>query len=214
MERQKQLARWLVCGMACLLATAPALARSSAGARAITVDVPANTPVEDTVYLQSGPFISWSMTRVDADTWTLTLAESDLFNSAYGVGESYRGPSYDPKSRVLLYSYTRWGFQRERAEALVEEPERGSEWFRARDIAFAPVTQLHDRVERWLWLLGSGVALPSHAAAFTGWKPRIDGQDFQAGVWVTDYWFDAMKPVLGSSNLSVKHAAPANFGES
>lgn len=211
MNRREHPAWWLVCGLAGMLAAVPALGQVSATARTITVDVPANTPNEDTVYLQSGPWMVWPMTRVDADTWTLTLTESDLVNPAYGMGQSYRGPGYDPNSKILSYAFTRWGGEYMGAEALVEQLEGPFNWFNARDVAFAAGTQIHDHVERWRWSPADGAALPSYAPVLTAWKPRIDGREFQAGVWENDYWFDTMKPVVGPTALVAKHAAKANW---
>ena len=177
--------------------------------RTITVDVPANTPGEDTVYLQSGAVIMWPMTRVDEDTWTLTLHESDLVNPAYGSEEAYRGPWYAKDSETLFYAYTR-GFDYIGAEALAEEPYQ---WFGKRQGVVKPGATLHDEVTRWRWMPADGVTLPTYAPTLKTWKPRLDGLEFQAGVMETDYWFDVLKPVVGPTTLAAKHAAIATWVE-
>jgi hypothetical protein len=176
----------------------------------VTVDVPLNTPGEDTVYFQSGPFVAWPMEPVDDDTWTITLREIDLVNAAYGEGESYRGPSFDRGANTVSYAFTRgWGYLG--AEALVDEGDQDTFWAVTREVRFVPGTAHHDTVDRWRWLPPDDALLPTYDPDVKGWQPRAGGAEFQAGVFLADVWDDTMTVLTGPTNRAAKEGARATW---
>jgi hypothetical protein len=181
-----------------------------------TVDVPANTPLEDKVYLQSGWVKVWPMERVDEDTWTLTLREIDVdpTNPAYGADETYIGPWIDVDitgTKTIGYVFTRgWNYQG--TEALVEEGPQ-NQWAIARNEVLEAGKAYHDVVERWRWLPADNTPSPVYDPVLTAWERRINDTEFQGGVFLLDIYRDELRPMMGPTNKIAKHDANATWVE-
>ncbi len=175
----------------------------------VTVDVPKNTPSEDTVYLQSGTHFTRPMTRVDSDTWTIAFSIDDLGDPDYKPGLNYKGADFDNGSQMLKYTFTRgWGYLG--AESLTDR-HTDPFWANARSVKFEVGITRKDVVDRWRWFPPDGTALPSHPAALSQWLPRINGAEFQAGVLYADLWDDTIPPLMAPTNAAAKGKAGATW---
>ncbi|MDA1189061.1 MAG: hypothetical protein O2854_05220 [Chloroflexi bacterium] len=163
----------------------------------ITVEVPSNTPAEDTVYLVSGPFVSIPMERIGENLWSLTLTEDDLGDPLGRDGVEYQGASYNAGTKVLEYAYSRapggWAYLA--AEDIVDTP--GVEfWARVRSLTFGPGTSKQDTVARWRWFPPEGEELPAYEPELTAWEPRLEGWEFMTGELVADLWFEGQEALV------------------
>ncbi|MBM3941201.1 MAG: hypothetical protein FJ318_10080 [SAR202 cluster bacterium] len=148
------------------------------GAITITVDVPADTPPEDAVFLQAGAGAILPMRRTGPRAWSLTVTREEL--------AEVDGAAYDPATGVLRYAYTRgWGYLG--AEASVDD-HPDADWAEARRRTLRPGLRHHDTVKRCRWFPAAGQQLPRYEQPLSTWSPRVDGVTFQAGVSFPDAW--------------------------
>jgi hypothetical protein len=159
-------------------------------AMVFVVEVPADTPSEDTVYLQSGPGRLFPMTRVTGRSWRVQLSAMDLaaagaapFGYAYTRGHGYIGGEFFP-----------------------DDP-RQEDWWHHRKVAPAP--EQRDTVIRWRFFPEPGEVLPRYDVTPQGWLPR-EGGSFQAGLALADYFWAELAPLEGPANSGLK-AIGANW---
>lgn len=171
------------------------------------VQAPPNTPEEDAVFFASGPFFAEKMADLGGGRWAITLDWDELNDPKWGAGDSYSGPAVLPGG--IQYAYTRgWGYLG--AEASVDDP--GVEfWATARTYTWQQGETVDDVVERWRWFPASGETLPVYNATLTEFAPRLNGQEFQAGVLVADLWDEALVHLTTPTNTAAQRDAAATW---
>ena len=187
-------------------------ARAAAGEMVFTVTVPSNTPEEDRVFMVSGPSKVFTLDRTGPNTWSIALTEADFSDPLWsGVEENYNGAWFAPDTKQLNYAFTR-GYHYLGGEFLAGDPPF-EDWNIGRTTTFIPGTVQVDTVERWRWFLPDGEMLPSYPATLTQWLPRLNGLEFEAGVFILDIWEDYLTAVTRSTNQAARNNAHATWAE-
>jgi hypothetical protein len=142
------------------------------GPTVFEVTVPANTPPDDVIYLQSAHQAK-AMTRTGPRTWSISLVAADLAN-------------LDFDGTTLGYAYTRDAMAYYGGEAVAGDPMQAP-WAYSRHATIVPAT-VADTVTRWRYSPVDGEILPTMSATTATFVPRTTGWTFQAGVQIADYW--------------------------
>ena len=152
------------------------------------VTIPANTPLEDTIYLQAGT--NWrsvfQMEKIASRTWRVRISEAEL---------TAKQVNLNPGTRNLSYAYTRGvdAIQYTGGEFFADDPAINA-WNQHRVVNFVEGSMQADTVERWRFSPKDGDVLPTMSAQLTTFEPRMNGLEFQAGVMVNDFWTAAVAP--------------------
>lgn len=133
------------------------------------IQVPANTPAEDDVYVEIKDHPSIKLTKINTTTWS--------------------GEAMLPPNTNLYYTYNRNDVRFETME-LTSSSVTEANWQNQRTVRFEPpaTTVKNDVVTKWLWIDNN---MPSYTVPTVGsFAPRVNGTEFQKGVGVIDYWWE------------------------
>jgi len=154
----------------------------SANQMEFVVTVPANTPLEDTIYLQAG--VNWrsvfQMENIGNRMWRVRISEDALIA---------RQVNLSPGTRDLSYAYTRGvdANSYSGGEFFDDDPANDA-WSEHRIVNFTEGSIQEDTVQRWRFSPRDGEILPTMSAQLTTFEPRLNGLEFQAGVQINDFW--------------------------
>ncbi len=155
----------------------------SANQMEFVVTVPANTPLEDTIYLQAG--VNWrsvfQMENIGNRMWRVRISESALIERQVVLG--------GPGTRELSYAYSRGvdANSYSGGEFFDDDPFVDA-WSEHRVVNFTEGSIHEDTVQRWRFSPKDGEILPTMSAQLTTFEPRLNGLEFQAGVQINDFW--------------------------
>jgi len=186
-----------------------AVSRAAAGEMVFTVTVPNNTPEEDRVFMVSGAWKVFALERTGPNTWSIALTEADFGDPLWREGaQDYKAAIFNSDTKQLSYAFTR-GQGYLGGEFLAGDPYEG--WNIGRTTIFVPGTVQVDTVGRWRWFPPDGEMVPSYQATLTQWLPRLNGAEFEAGVFLADYWFEHLTAVTRSTNQAARRNANATW---
>jgi len=169
---------------------------TSANQMEFVVTVPANTPLEDTIYLQVGG--NWrstfQMEKIGDRIWRVGISETALTTKQANLGLGTRELSYAYTRGVDAIAY--FG-----GEFFDDDPDVDA-WSEHRKVNFAEGSMQSDLVQRWRFSPEDGEVLPTMSAQLTAFEPRHNGLEFQAGVQINDFW-PASVPAEQSSGFDM-----------
>ncbi len=156
---------------------------------AFTVSVPASTPPQTRVYLQiikgTNEWVrSTKMEQRAPNTWYLAADLRDF------------------KDTQIAYRYMRDGWGYPGAEQLTPDTKTAS---RTVLVEERP-KEVSDAVAKWRWVPEPAVAAPKVAsrAASVPFAPRVDGQEYQKGALIVDFWWGNFADLLDSTHQRLK----------
>ena len=174
-----------------------------------TVTVPLNTPVEENVFLVSGPFKIYPMDKIGERTWVVELKEEDLKDDFGRVGDDSKPAAFDFGTQEFWYAFSH-SQDYLGGEFLPGDPTQ-EEWWVFRSVKFSPGNTQVDTVERWRWFPPDGETVPAYPATLTAWQSRVDNSEFEAGVFFADVWHDNQHLVTHPTNIAAKQNAKATW---
>ena len=147
------------------------------------VDVPENTPVEDSIYLQSGQsnLASFPLDKVGENRWSVTISQAELIAS---------GARYHTGTLELEYAYTRGmdGNNHYLGGEFFDSDPFEDDWTIYRSATFSAGTSKEDTVLRWRFSPADGESQPTIPSGVEPFVARLDGAEFQTGTQIADYW--------------------------
>ncbi len=102
----------------------------------------------------------------------------------------------------LAYAYTR-GQGIYGGEYFSDDPAQEI-WNVHRKVSAALASTVRDTVLRWRWFPGDAETLPKYDAKLTAFKPRVAGWPFMAGVFMDDYWWPELAPIVSTTHVALK----------
>ena len=152
-----------------------------------SVDVPADTPADMTVFIQSGHTCVLPLERVAALEWQGRFTREQLYACDF--------------DGQLHYAYTHGqGF--EGGEFFDDDPG-ADDWAVHRSAVWASGGRQHDRVSRWRFWPADGTTLPTYDATLDDFVPREGGVAFQAGQAPYDFWWSDLARLLRATDAAV-----------
>ncbi len=151
-----------------------------------TVSVPANTPEHTVVYLglvdETGVLHGYyEMVPAGENLWTLESTQEISWE-------------FENKGRVhYKYNRNRLGFMSDE-----EFTPDSKEAFRT--LTDTDDLDVQDTVEKWRWLPEPGKPIPQYPAHLRAFVPRVNGEPFQKGIVLADFWSEGFENLIESTN--------------
>lgn len=154
-----------------------------------TVTVPANTPDHTIVYIEffdeNGVAMGLrQMEKKSDDEWS--FVDQFIYQDLMARGS-------------LQYRYNRDNLGYTAAEEFT--PDSPTSF---RRISSDDDLAVVDVVTKWRWMPGPGESLPEVEAHVIPFEPRVNGEAFQGGVLLADFWWDAFDALIPSTNARMK----------
>ena len=151
------------------------------------VEVPANTPSDAVIFMEitypgdsSGAYFTVQMIKVNSSTWSLTLQRP---------------------AGTVHYRYTQGNMAFLSAEEFSPDSDDTKH-----SATVKPGDVIKDNIAKWRWFPAPGEALPivDNAAASTVIAGRANGEKFQRGYMLVDFWWVPMKDLIAPTDAAMK----------
>lgn len=154
------------------------------------VDVPQNTPSDNTIHIFLNTQKNYKMKKVDDFKFSITLPKNLL----------------DPGSETIRYRYSRNGYNFRTAEYL--EPDTNDFFWtqKGRTITYKKGFTQKDVVERWRFFPEENVPIvkTSELVPSDTFLPRINGEVFQSGQIIEDFYEESFRDFFDSTATHMK----------